>query len=292
MLNQHLFQPFEVQVIETSNWGLAPKVYNFFEVIYVMEGEGMRHFNANSTAYRKGNILLYTPLDRRAFTVSKPSQFLYIRFTDVVFEGCRSASERQALNLWMKNLEYLFFNHNHEANLLVKSDDDCHMVKSLMKTINDEYHSRQLHYEKNIQHLLQVLLNIFARNVLPNAHSENVPSELSRKNDLLTGYIKKHVYEPEKLTINNLASFINLSGYYVGEYFKKNNGVSIRAYILQYKLALVKVRLQFSDLTISEIAFELGFTDVSHLGNLFKKHFQESPSLFRKRNKISHILVE
>ncbi|MDN3580791.1 helix-turn-helix domain-containing protein [Mucilaginibacter flavus] len=283
MLNTRLVEPFEVQVIETNNWDLAPKVYNFFEIIYVMEGEGLRYVNANSMPYRKGNILLYTPLDQRTFTVEKPSRFLYIRFTDVVFEGCSSPDEREALNVWMKNLEYLFFNHNHEANLLVKSDDDCHTVKSLIKTIHDEYLSRQLHHEKNIRHLLQVLLNIFARNVLPDAPAEHTPTELSRKNDLLTGYIKKHIYDAEKLTINNLANFANLSGYYVGEYFKKNNGVSIRSYILQYKLSLVKVRLEFSDLTISEIAYELGFTDESHLSNLFKKNFQESPSLFRKR---------
>ncbi len=284
MLNQHLLQPFEVQVIETSNWGITPKVYNFFEMIYVMEGEGRRNYNANSMTYKKGNILFYTPLDSRSFTVEKPSKFLYIRFTDVAFAECHSADERQELNQWMKSLEYLFFNHNHEANLLVKSDDDCHTVKSLMKTISDEYNSRQLHYEKNIQHLLQILVNIFVRNVLPETNSGVQPLTGCSKNDLLIGYIKKYIYEPQKLTISNLAGLVNLSENYLGEYFKKNNNVSIQSYILQYKLGLIKVRLQFSDLTISEIAYELGFSDESHLSNLFKKYFQESPSSFRKRS--------
>jgi AraC-like DNA-binding protein len=289
MLAQHLLQPFEVEVVETSKWKLEPKVYHFFEVVYVMEGEGIRYYNGNSMPYRKGNILLYTPLDSRAFTVTKPSQFLYIRFTDVVFSDCKSADEREELNVWMKNLEYLFFNHNHEANILVKSDDDCHMVKSLLKTISDEYRSRPMHYEKNIRHLLQVMLNIFARNVLAGAYSPKEPSDTNQKNQLLKGYIKKHIYEPQKLTISNLAGLINQSDTYVGEYFKRLNGVSIRSYILQYKLGLIKVRLQFSDLTISEIAYELGFTDESHLSNLFKKHFGESPSAFKKKNQPAQV---
>ena len=58
--------------------------------------------------------------------------------------------------------------------------------------------------------------------------------------------------------------------------------MSIRQYILEYRLNLVKIRLQYSDLTISEIAYELDFSDESHLNNLLKKYFCRAQLCFVK----------
>ncbi len=137
MLARELPQPFNLAVIETSLWELEPKVHHFFEVVYVMEGEGIRYYNGNSMAYREGNILLYTPLDQRSFNVLKPSRFLYMRFTDIVFTGTGSADERETLNLWMKNLEYLFFNHNHVHDLKhLNSIQHLSILENILSIIN------------------------------------------------------------------------------------------------------------------------------------------------------------
>lgn len=85
------------------------------------------------------------------------------------------------------------------------------------------------------------------------------------------------------LKSEQIAMHFNLSQTYVGEYFKKHTGESLQQYITNYKLQLVETRLRYSDLRINEIAFELGFTDESHLNRIFKKHKGTTPSDFRKR---------
>ena len=42
-----------------------------------------------------------------------------------------------------------------------------------------------------------------------------------------------------------------------------------------------KILLKHSKWSVSEIAFALGFTEVTHFNNFFKKHVQSSPSKFR-----------
>jgi transcriptional regulator GlxA family with amidase domain len=43
--------------------------------------------------------------------------------------------------------------------------------------------------------------------------------------------------------------------------------------------------LETSTLTITKIAFEVGFTDSNHFGRLFKQNFGETPSKYRERSK-------
>jgi AraC-like DNA-binding protein len=47
--------------------------------------------------------------------------------------------------------------------------------------------------------------------------------------------------------------------------FLKQVHLPLREYVLKAKIKLVEIRLLNSDYTLTEIADELGFTDVSHL---------------------------
>ena len=52
--------------------------------------------------------------------------------------------------------------------------------------------------------------------------------------------------------------------------------------VISERICLEAQRLLFfSNKSISEIGFELGFTDVSHFSKFFKKHYQKTPAAFR-----------
>lgn len=53
----------------------------------------------------------------------------------------------------------------------------------------------------------------------------------------------------------------------------------MQQYILNYKLKLVENRLLHSEMRISEIVAELGFTDESHLNKLFKNTEVAAPQI-------------
>lgn len=53
--------------------------------------------------------------------------------------------------------------------------------------------------------------------------------------------------------------------------------------IRKTKLLLVEIRLLNSELTLSQIAEELSFTDVSHLSKTFKRYTGSSLREFKKR---------
>lgn len=77
---------------------------------------------------------------------------------------------------------------------------------------------------------------------------------------------------------------------YVSEFFRKQVGVSLREYIIKAKLKLVEIRLLNSDFTLTEIADDLGFTDVSHLSKTFKRYVGTSVREFK--NKREYVLLK
>jgi AraC-like DNA-binding protein len=82
----------------------------------------------------------------------------------------------------------------------------------------------------------------------------------------------------EKLSIH-----FSISIHYLGKYFKKQTGETLQGYISNYKLRLIETRLLHSDMRINEIAYELNYTDESHLNRAFKKFKGISPSEYRKQ---------
>ena len=83
------------------------------------------------------------------------------------------------------------------------------------------------------------------------------------------------------LSTKSLAEEFHMADNYISEYFKKHTDVSLKKYIINYKLKLVETRLKYTDLQYSEIATELGFTDSSHLNKTFQIYKGTSLSAFR-----------
>lgn len=278
-----LYQPFELQVSDLEHWDKQPLVYHFFEIVHIMEGQGTREVNMNKLSYTKGNTFLFTPLDCRGFQSNVPTRFCSIRFSEVFLSQYKQEQERERINRWLKQLEHIFSQHNRFQKLQITDEADNQLVDTLVKSMVQEYAHKQDHYQENMQHFISLLLNILARNVSDGSIvTANDQSEEPLINRMLV-HIRRHISDPEQLRIEHLAALFNLSATYVSEYFRKFTGESPQQYILQYKIKLVEQRLSNSELTIGQIADELGFTDESHLSRQFKKYYGISPANYRKK---------
>lgn len=112
-----------------------------------------------------------------------------------------------------------------------------------------------------------------------NIHTETgVPRKLKKA----VGYITRHY--SEQITLEQLASYCNISKQQLIRYFKHCFGDTPINYINDYKLSRAKELLFYSpNLLISEIAAELGFNSQYYFTKLFKKRMGETPSEYRYR---------
>jgi AraC family transcriptional regulator len=77
--------------------------------------------------------------------------------------------------------------------------------------------------------------------------------------------------------LHEMAGLVNLSPYHFGRLFKQTVGKSPYQFILQLKIEYAKKMIKQNNGPISEIAYQLNFSDQSHFSNAFRKATGISP---------------
>jgi AraC family transcriptional regulator len=95
----------------------------------------------------------------------------------------------------------------------------------------------------------------------------------------VTEYIHQHSAQNPSLMI--MAEMVQMSPYYFSRLFKQSTGLTPHQYLLKCRTKDAKRLLKTTNLSIADIAIQLGFVDQSHLNRHFKRHFGVSPSQFR-----------
>jgi len=93
-------------------------------------------------------------------------------------------------------------------------------------------------------------------------------------------------YPYYNIRVSELASKCVCSQGYLLSLFKKEKGVSLKKYINEERIKLIKKHLIYSDMNIGEIALKTGFPDIYAFSRFFKKMTKFSPSSYRFKIKM------
>jgi AraC-like DNA-binding protein len=178
-------------------------------------------------------------------------------------------------------MDFILHNASHRPGCILKNRIDKPLIASLVESIMQEDNNRQLYHSKITEQIVNTIILVVARNIalkLPKNIKETTGEPVL---DILH-YIQENIFSPENLKIDVIGAHLGISQTYLGKYFKKQTGETLKQYIINYKLRMVETRLLHSDMRINEIVYELNFTDESHLNRLFRKYKGLNPSEFRK----------
>ena len=96
---------------------------------------------------------------------------------------------------------------------------------------------------------------------------------------LCLDYIYSHTHY--RITLKELAGYLNLSESYLSKLFQKEMGISISNYILNLKIDKAKNLLQYSEYSILDISNYLAFSSQSHFIQVFQKKTGLTPHKYR-----------
>lgn len=271
---RNLYQPFELELLETTEYEASEHKNTFIEMVFVLEGRGVNIINDQRLSYHPDKLLIIFPEDKHSFEIDEKTKLFFIRFN----YSYLNTQDRE----WVQKLEFIFHNYSHMPCCVLKAMSDKPLIRALVEALVREHLNTYPEQSIVITQLINTILTIVTRNILliPTViEGKRVSSSAS----LMINYIYQHIYEPELLKIEALAQQFNVSPTYVSEYFKNQTGQSLQDYIIAYKMKVIESRLRFTDRRVSEIAHELNFTDPSHLNRLFKKYIGVTPGEYRKR---------
>lgn len=130
-------------------------------------------------------------------------------------------------------------------------------------------------YELSVQRLF---LDIWAELYLHHAsEAENVPAEDPEKLQRLRVLLSfLHSHYQERLTLEDAARQVNLSKSECCRFFKKQMGLSIFDYLLDYRVGQ-SLKLLKSGKTVAEAAAGAGFSSPAYYAKVFRAHTGRSP---------------
>lgn len=181
--------------------------------------------------------------------------------------------------------QYSFFSY-HSNEALHLSDEEKNIFTDCLEKIGLELqrpidkHSKRL-ISRNIELLLDYCMRFYERQFITR---QTVNKDvLTKFEELLDSYFTDDRAMQNGLpSVKYFADKICLSPNYFGDLVKKETGKSPQEYIQNKIIDLAKEKIMGSEMTVNQIAYELGFQYPQHFTRIFKKKVGCTPSEYRK----------
>lgn len=108
---------------------------------------------------------------------------------------------------------------------------------------------------------------------------EREPDQGDGEYNLIVQYLSEYYITAD---LDSICRHFHRSASHISHLFKKNSGMTIRAYCNKLKLEKAKQLLSNTSLPVTNVAVETGFHDASYFINLFRKKYGISPLAYRK----------
>jgi AraC family transcriptional activator of pobA len=183
----------------------------------------------------------------------------------------------------IKQYEYFGYSVN-EALFL--SDKEETTLSSIIHNIQQEYHSNLDKFSQNIiisqiETLLNYSERYYQRQFI--TRKKNNHQILDRLEKLLADYFNKEDLSKSGLpSVQYVADTLNISTGYLSSLLKTLTGESTQQFIHNKLIEKAKEKLSTTELSVSEIAYELGFEHPQSFSKLFRAKTNRSPLEFRQ----------
>lgn len=191
--------------------------------------------------------------------------------------------------LWNTSLakkikQYDFFGYTTNEALFL-SDKEETMINGIVENIKNEYQTNIDRFSQDIiiSHL-ETLLNyserFYQRQFITRKKTNH--QILDRLEVLLSAYFNSDDLVSKGLpTVQYISDHLNVSPTYLRSLLKTLTGLNTQQHIHEKLIEKAKEKLSTTDLTVSEIAYELGFEHMQSFSKLFKEKTNQSPLAFR-----------
>ena len=282
----------EMQTVTTYNKGVYILNIEFFldkysnemfragAFFYILVETGTAEFVVDCHSYivGKGDMLLVAP--RMSVKLMKKSSD---------FGTCGLCMEPFFFDsLSIGNYVYKrLYNSSHTTYVLRLEDSDTVHIRKTLDLMS--------HYltSDHPAEMAGSLVNFLLLQITEIFHSQNVhPAGRVKHSDALFRLFRKLLAENyrKEHELQFYADSLHISQTYLSRVIRQISGKTVNNYIAEAHYTDARRLLVFTDLTVKEIAEQLGFSDQSSFGKFFKKKSETSPANFRDEYKKLHNL--
>ncbi|MEM6803627.1 MAG: helix-turn-helix transcriptional regulator [Bacteroidota bacterium] len=180
--------------------------------------------------------------------------------------------------------KYRFFNYSVREALFLSEKEESTIIE-ILQHIRSEYRANLDQYSqeiinKQLELLLSYAQRFYQRQFLTRKVSNH--QVLDKLERLLEDYFNTETLTRRGLpSVQDIAQHLNLSPDYLSSLLKNLSGQTTQQHIHRKLIERAKVKLSTTSLSVSEIAYELGFEHPQSFSKLFKTKTKQTPIEFR-----------
>jgi len=180
---------------------------------------------------------------------------------------------------------YEFWDYAVNESLFL-SEKEEEIIISIVQNIHRETHANLDKFSKQIiisqlEGLLSYAERFYKRQFITREKANH--QILDRLTKALDDYFDSGLPSTKGLpTVNDIAGLLHISQKYLSSLLRMHTGQNTQHYIHEKLIERAKERISTSSLSMSEIAYELGFEHLQSFSRLFKAKTQLSPLEFRQ----------
>jgi AraC-like DNA-binding protein len=254
-------------------------MFDFYSILIDRNFKGNMKYGQQSGDFEEGVMFFMSPgqvfeVEADDAEIVNRSGWLLLIHPDFLW--------KTALVKTIKNYDYFGYSVN-EALFL--SDKEEKSILALLENMAQEYRSNIDKFSgpviiAQLELLLTYADRYYQRQFITRKRSAH--SILDRLETLLDGYFKDGKLSSDVIpSVQNVAASLNVSPGYLTGLLKTLTGKSTQHYIQDRLIEHAKAQLSTTDLSVSEIAYGLGFEHPQSFSRLFKAKTSLSPLDFR-----------
>jgi AraC-like DNA-binding protein len=167
-------------------------------------------------------------------------------------------------------VDFLVENHLSNDSVYIKKCNLYGLMNHLINLLNRE---GPIDYDKLASAVLELFQLAFPSPYQSNPTTNRVP-------EMIKNYIDAHI--TEKITLEDISNALYISKSHIERAFKNEYHQTPLAYCANQKIAQVASMLATTNYSLTQIAQQLGFSDVKYMSKSFKKIKGKSPIQYRR----------
>ncbi|MFZ5987855.1 MAG: AraC family transcriptional regulator [Bacillota bacterium] len=282
LLNSSTFIPVIVKTIERfhdTSWHMEPNRHEFFEMVYIRKGNAVFEISGYPAEIGPNNIIIIKPDQPHKFIVKSESgcEFIVLNFKFVnKFDSQYSGvSLDDFLN---------FVSGKESGSFITLKVSQKNEIVTLLNRILSEKENPDIGSEF-LNYLLVLELFVLISRALKMEWENSIKNKSPKLKELIqasVSYIHNN-YERD-ISLKDIAQYVFLSSSYFTRAFKEEVGISPINYLLKVRIERAKELLKDTDIKISDIALNIGFSNQQRFNDIFKKYVRITPLQYRKQS--------
>lgn len=252
-----------------ADWHSTPHFHPFLEILFVYEGQGTFIIDSRHCQLSAGDFAIIQPLisHTEKSNSNNPMKYFILGVDN--------------MSLDIKRVDSANYNQLNDAEFfpVYHMPDFADKAKCALDKMTNELDGAQSYYDFMVHHQFCTFLIQLIRYTNLEITEIKINKQVTKETAFVKQYIDSHF--ALNITIDDLASKSFINKFHLIHFFTKACNVSPMQYLLHKRIIEAKALLRTTDLNITAIANNVGFSSPSHFTEKFKELEGTTPKSYR-----------